>query len=302
MEARVSLSRMVAVLACLCALSAAAEAAAAGPTKEECVAYNQEAHNLRREGRLTAARSRLLLSTGDTCPEPVREDSAQLMAEINKAQPSIVFGAKDAAGADVTAVRVSADGSVVAERLGGRSVMVDPGEHTFRFDTDGAPPVERTLLILEGEKERRELIVFASLHAAAPPPGPPSSTPPAAAPPPSGGQPAPRGLSAQAKAAIGVGALGVVSLVVAIATGVTAKSKWNEAQTQHCNAADVCDGQGIALDRSAGQLADASTAMFVVTGVAAAAAIALGVTAPRAVSVGMAPNRDGASLLLVGSF
>ncbi|HVH41339.1 MAG TPA: hypothetical protein VM925_03320, partial [Labilithrix sp.] len=62
---------------------------------------------------------------------------------------------------DVTAVRVLIDGDLVAEKLDGRPVAVDPGEHSFKYETAGAAPVTETVLIRQGETNRLVSVAFA---------------------------------------------------------------------------------------------------------------------------------------------
>ena len=53
---------------------------------------------------------------------------------------SVVPAAKDKKGRDIVDVKVSIDGKVVTETLDGKALPVDPGVHTFRFETKNAPP------------------------------------------------------------------------------------------------------------------------------------------------------------------
>ena len=53
---------------------------------------------------------------------------------------STVAGALDIPGEAII------DGEVVAERLDGRAVAIDPGEHVFRFERAGMVPAERMAL------------------------------------------------------------------------------------------------------------------------------------------------------------
>ena len=66
--------------------------------------------------------------------------------------PSIAIRAtKD--GADIANVTVVEDNEVIETRLNGMSLLVEPGEHKFRFETEGAPPVFVTLVAHEREKK-----------------------------------------------------------------------------------------------------------------------------------------------------
>jgi hypothetical protein len=145
----------------LAAIVLAGHTATAGePTKQECVAANSSAQDLRAVGKLRAAREKLALCVSTSCPGPVREDCAQRLDEVNKAMPSLVFEAKDEAGNDLAAVRVTMDGVPLAGRLDGTSLAVDPGEHVFRFETNSFTPVEKRLVVHQTEKDRRVALSF----------------------------------------------------------------------------------------------------------------------------------------------
>ena len=84
------------------------------------------------------------------------------MKEVLAILPSVVLGAKDKKGRDIVDAKVSIDGKVVTESLDGKAVAVDPGVHTFRFETDGAPAVEETVVVRQGEKNRILTVTFAA--------------------------------------------------------------------------------------------------------------------------------------------
>lgn len=94
------------------------------------------------------------------CPAFIRRDCATYKSEIDAAMPTFVVRARRSAGADVSAVRVVIDGRPFAESLDGLAHPLDPGQHVFRFETAGSPPVERTIVLREGEKIRAIEVVF----------------------------------------------------------------------------------------------------------------------------------------------
>lgn len=123
--------------------------------KQECLSAYDQAQKLRSDGKLTAAREKLAICSRPECPQIARQDCGQWMGEVMSALPSVVFGARDAQGHDVLAVRVSIDGKRVISQLDGKPVVVDPGVHTFHYEWDGGPPVDqKDVLIREGEKDR----------------------------------------------------------------------------------------------------------------------------------------------------
>ena len=132
-------------------------------TKEECVAAYDQTQSLRRDGQLRKARERVLACAQDACPAVVKKDCAQWLPEIEASIPTVVFEARDASGADTSDVRVLFDGAPLKDRLDGKAVPVDPGQHTFRYELTGgagANPIEEKIVIREGDKNRKLAISF----------------------------------------------------------------------------------------------------------------------------------------------
>jgi hypothetical protein len=98
----------------------------------------------------------------------VRDDCVKRLDELESAQPTIVFSVTDGAGHDLVAVKVSVDGAVLAEKLDGAALEVDPGAREFTFEVAGQPPVKQTIVIREGEKGRSERIALGPAPQAAP--------------------------------------------------------------------------------------------------------------------------------------
>jgi hypothetical protein len=146
-------------------LSFAGAARADEPGMQECIAANEKSGPLQHRGMLREARAQLRLCATPSCPTLIRDDCVSGATRLDAAVPSVVFAAQDGSGNDLTAVVVTMDGQVLADTLDGKAVEVDPGEHAFRFETPGQPPVEKHLVILEGEKDRRERIVIGAAPA-----------------------------------------------------------------------------------------------------------------------------------------
>jgi len=81
-------SALTASLAAAMLLSASAFA---DVTKEQCIDANGQARELRREGKLAAAREQLRLCGNPKCPAMVRDDCAKRLDEVDKAQPTMAF-------------------------------------------------------------------------------------------------------------------------------------------------------------------------------------------------------------------
>jgi hypothetical protein len=109
---------------------------------------------MRDEGKYRRAREAFTTCSRSVCPTIVQRDCVKWLADLEATWPSVVVNAKDDKGNDLTAVKVTVDGATLASTLDGRPVLVDPGEHTFRYETDGFPPVEDHVVIHSGEKSR----------------------------------------------------------------------------------------------------------------------------------------------------
>lgn len=149
---RAALRRLV-TLAAATSIAASSLHASADETRE-CVDAHYKAQELRAARKLTGARDRLVRCSATSCPRLVQKECADLLAELQKSLPSVVFSAKDEAGADCLDAAVSVDGQQVTERIDGSAVVIDPGPHAITFRRPGGAPVEQKILVNEGEKDR----------------------------------------------------------------------------------------------------------------------------------------------------
>ncbi|MEO8799943.1 MAG: hypothetical protein ABI551_18750 [Polyangiaceae bacterium] len=295
--------RPVGALVALSLLAAAADARAAdpGPTKQQCVTANESAQSLRQSGKLREARAQLLVCVAKACPGPVREDCAQRLNEVETATPTIVFVAKDAAGNDLTAVRVKMDGASLAPSLDGSALAVEPGEHTFQLAAAGFPDITKKLVLHEGEKNRNESITFGAPVAVAPAPVPVTSTPapPVRMPDDQGST---RG-NGQRVVGLIVGGVGLAGVGVGAVFGLVASGTYHDAQT-HCPTSTTCDADGVSGGSSAHTQASISTIAFIAGGALVAGGVVLYLTAPKhgGVSVQTSAGPGAVGLRLGGTF
>ncbi len=140
---------------------AAASVAHAAPETVACIAAFDDGQRLRAERHLLAARERLLFCARTECPSEIRSDCANVLREVELATPSIVLGASERDGHDVTDVHVDLGGHRIADQLDGRAVSVDPGKLSLRFERQASgPPVTVDVLVGEGEKNRAVRALF----------------------------------------------------------------------------------------------------------------------------------------------
>jgi hypothetical protein len=187
---------------------------------------------------------------------------------LNARIPTIIFAGKSPSGADLGAVKVTMDGQLLAERLVGAALSIDPGLHTFTFETLGQPSVSKTFVIAEAQKDRRESITFGTpLRSEANPDAGQSAS-------------ANRDLGTQKVLALVAGGVGVVGLGVGAAFGALAISKKSDAQSA---CPDQCATQdGLNKWREASSTGNIATVGFIAGGVVLAGAAVLWLTAPTA--------------------
>lgn len=278
-------------------------AKAADPTTADCLAASDASLKSGNEHKLRAERGQLLICAAASCPSDIRKECLRRVDDVNASIPTVIFEAKDAAGNDLSAVKVTMDGELLAERLEGTALSIDPGEHTFVFETTGQSPLTKHFVIRESQKDRREAIAFGAAAATGTPPGggtpvlqapvPAAPSAPPAGPLPDAPLPAPaetHGLGTQKVLGIVAAGVGVVGLGVGGAFGLLAMSKKNDAH-------NICPNKcptdaGVTAWHDAGTAANVSTALFIVGGVGLAAAAVLWFTAPSSSSthVGVGPG------------
>jgi hypothetical protein len=198
---------------------------ASADDKMVCMTALDKAQQLRDEGQLRRAREEMVTCARDACPLAIRKDCSSWLSAIDATLPSIVVTVRDPGGKDLVKVRVSVDGQPLASSLDGKAVNVDPGLRHFRFEADGNKPLEREVLIREGE-QRRSISVQLSApehDKSLPPPAAPRKTP---------------------TAAFVVGGLGIVALGSFAAFGILGKKEAANLRdtcgvTHSCSESDV---------------------------------------------------------------
>jgi hypothetical protein len=278
-------------LICLVAASGPQMARADGvDTKKSCVSSFERAQRLRASTRLRDSREALIECSKEACPNLIRRDCTQWMGEVLASLPSVVFGAQDAEGKDVAAVRVSVDGVVVQERLEGKAIPLDPGLHVVRYELADGTMLEDKVLVREGEKNRALMARFSRSSSGQAATLPTTPLSPSLEPGPDG---SPRSSPTNLIVAIASGALGLGALGASLAFDVTGTS---EAHALPCATARDCTDSQIEPARQKYEYAD------ILLGVGAAA-VALGVVvlAVRPFHAGEAA-KTGSSLQIDASF
>jgi hypothetical protein len=273
--------------------------------KAECVDAYGKAQTLRDAHRLASARDQLRICARSSCTQFIAKDCTSWLVDIESRIPSVVLVAKDATGAEVNAVTISLDGNVLSKSLDGRSIDIDPGQHTFAFATTDGRKTEKSILVIEGQKAQKVSVTLPPSVASAPPPSSSAAkaSPTLLSPQPTltsdaGPQAAPP--TTLRTLALSAGAAGVVGLAVGSVFGLMAKSANTSSQNlcshASCPSATLADANSD-HDRATTD-ATISTVAFIAGGTLLAAGAITFLTTPSTTekAQGRAPVRVAAGV------
>jgi hypothetical protein len=249
-----------------------------------CIAASEQSLTLRQQGKLHDALKQLALCADASCPDEVKQECSHRIDAIGAAMPSLVFVAKDGSGNDLSDVTLTMDGALLATKLDGEPLSIDPGEHTFRLETGGQPAVEKKLVLREGERGRRESVVIGPPQAVVPqlPPSPAVALPPRA----------PSSWSTRRTLAVVSAGIGVVGVGLGAAFGVYASSSQNRERSDCSSLACTNYPQALEDYDTAKKDATGSTIAFVAGAAFLAAGALLWLTAPGEPAVSPAGARS----------
>jgi hypothetical protein len=176
-----------ALLSAVFSFANAANAANEAPSSEQCAEAFDASQRLSQSGKLQGALEQLIICAQPSCPAFLTRECTAEYERIQVSMPTVTLAATDEQGSPIVDVSVTVDGKRITDRIGGLATPVDPGFHEFVFERAGHPPVKVSVLISEGEKNKRVVAEFRPPTAPADvAPSPPvASSAPALPPPPS---------------------------------------------------------------------------------------------------------------------
>jgi hypothetical protein len=127
--------------------------------KAECVDALDKAQASKASRKLVSARANYVTCSHEACPDMIREDCSKGLREVDESLPSITLAAT-LDGKDVPDAKASLDGEAIEGGLDGRSIPLDPGSHSVRFERPGSPPQEQKIVAREGQKNQLITGVF----------------------------------------------------------------------------------------------------------------------------------------------
>jgi hypothetical protein len=137
--------------------------------KVRCAAAYEQGQELRRQDKLSASRSQLLICE-QTCPRTLVADCTKWRNEVEALMPTVRLRASDGQGRPVEA-RVLLDGTLLLERLAEEPVPVDSGDHTFHFESPSGVTADVSVSLHGGERAREVEAILAP-PVVTPPPAP----------------------------------------------------------------------------------------------------------------------------------
>ena len=121
--------------------------------QDGCMEAFQATQELRKSGQLLEAREQAVACGKGSCPEVIGKKCREWVPEIDATIPSVVVTVKDASGKDSGSATLHIDDK--EHPLDGRAIKLNPGQHEFVAQLPGEEPLRETILIGEGDDNRR---------------------------------------------------------------------------------------------------------------------------------------------------
>jgi hypothetical protein len=137
-----------------------------------CASFYEEGQVAMRRARLLSAQRALTSCLDEACPRTMRADCARWLEEVESRIARVVVRCVGPDKRPLTEVKVEVDGELLLERLDGRAVPIDPGEHELRFVAPGHLAKRMRVLVLEGDKAQAIHVELASEAQPTPSPSP----------------------------------------------------------------------------------------------------------------------------------
>lgn len=115
----------------------------------------EQSQEQRSNGRLVEAFQNLTACAQVHCPQAVKDRCTDWRRDLEQALPSIVIALVGPTGQDLVDATVEVDGKLVATKLDGSAIFVDPGKRTITIQMKNAQPLIRNVVVRQGEKYRQ---------------------------------------------------------------------------------------------------------------------------------------------------
>jgi hypothetical protein len=201
---------------------------------EECAAAAEKGQELRDQSKLVEARESLVRCAQSSCPKLIRGDCEKWLPEIEARIPTIVLQVVDDAGGDLASVKVERNGGPWLDKVDGSAVQVNPGAIKLKLTADGYDPVEKEVVVAEGQRGRIIEIKMVKTGSGATPGTPGTETPPPGEAGGSGPGPLP-----WIAMGVGVAGLGTFAITQILASGEVSDVEDGCGATKSCGDAEL---------------------------------------------------------------
>jgi hypothetical protein len=155
------------VAAYLCCATPATVHASPNKDGRTCVSAFKRAQESELAGQLRDARESWQVCATAGCGPAMRQSCVSKARQLDADIPSIVPLVNDERGAPRVDVEVRVDGELLASRLDGRALALDPGVHELSFRADGALSVTQRVMVAQGQRNHP---IWVSLKSSEPEP------------------------------------------------------------------------------------------------------------------------------------
>lgn len=201
---------------------------------DTCEASLSHAKQLTDSGRLRDSLAEFAQCTLPKCSEAIRQECSQLLDATKSRGPQVVFDVKDSQGVDAHDVRIEMDGELLAAKIDGSPLSVDPGLHRVTFQISGQPMQVREYTFRDYERDRLETISFMASNISSPAEKSPAAD--------RRQESSTSALSQQQTTALIIGGAGVASIALGGVFALRASSRRSEAESV-CPSRSECESQ-----------------------------------------------------------
>jgi hypothetical protein len=143
----------IGVLAAATFIQAGAGLAAPKVTAQSCTAAYKSAVKAQQASHLQEAQKWFAACSQQACGTLIRRECLLSYDQITADIPTIVPVVTTVTGEPVLDVKVTMDGALLASKIDGRALPVDPGPHEFTFITHAGSATQK-VVILQGQRNR----------------------------------------------------------------------------------------------------------------------------------------------------
>lgn len=132
---------------------------AGADAKADCAKAYEASQEQRSSGKLLAAKESLVTCSQAACPSFIKKDCSKWLSDVEGSIPTVVFSARFGSE-ELSDVKVSVGDKVLAETLDGKALPVDPGTHTFVFESAKHGVKELKFVVKEGAKAQQIQLAY----------------------------------------------------------------------------------------------------------------------------------------------